>query len=68
MDSNDIWTKFSVERKEISKNQKNSIEFFDIAYKCGLVKNNSADIPLLWTGEKCVSGDVNIIDYFKTKL
>jgi len=68
MDANDLWNKLAVEKKEIYKDQSNSLEFFNHAEKCGLVKDGSAAIPLLWTGETCVSGDVDIIEYFKTKL
>ncbi|MDD5290437.1 MAG: hypothetical protein PHT40_04595 [Patescibacteria group bacterium] len=68
MDANNILNKLSVEKKEVSKNQSNSLEFFDRAEKCGLVKDGAATIPLLWTGEQCVSGDVDIINFFKEKI
>lgn len=67
MDAGNLWAKFAVTKKEISKDTNNQMEFFNVADKCGLMVNGSASIPLLWTGETCVSGDADIINYFKNK-
>jgi len=57
--------KIQFTEKEIS-NQVNLKSFLDKASKCG-IKSDKIGVPLLWTGEKCLVGDQDIINFFKEK-
>ena len=65
---NKIADKISFTQEEVYHNQDNAKELGEKAKICGL-PTNSIGIPFLWdgVGEKCVIGDQNVIDFFKSK-
>lgn len=64
-ENKNIEEKLQFEKLEIS-NKDNAKRFMEKAEKCGLPMN-SIGVPLFWNGEKCIVGDINIIDFFKGK-
>jgi len=66
-DEHDIVNKFNITKKEVSQNPANAKEFYDLC----VAKNVPPDqigVPYLHLEGQCISGDVNIIDFFKKKL
>jgi glutaredoxin-related protein len=61
---NDIKDKYSFTELEISENQNNSTKLIQKAKDCGY-DTATLGVPFLWTGETCLMGDTNIIDFFK---
>lgn len=64
IDDNKIKEKYSFTELEISENQKNSAKLVQVAKDCGYNTNNIG-VPFLFTGDTCLMGDVDIIDFFK---
>lgn len=52
---------------DINENQQNSGLFIEKATECKIPKNEMG-VPLFWDGQKCISGDQPIIDFFQSKL
>ena len=65
IDENNIDEKFDFQRLEVSTNARNSQRLATRAQICGL-NPSSIGVPFLWTGEDCLMGDVDIIDYFQS--
>ena len=63
---NKITEKISFDTKEVSKNPLN-IKAFSAKGKLCNIKSADLGVPLLWDGEKCFSGDQEIINFFKEK-
>ncbi len=61
---NNVTEKYKFARLEISQNQKNSAKLIAQAKACGL-DTQGVGVPFLWTGEECLMGDVDIIEFFK---
>ncbi len=61
---NKVTEKYKFARLEISQDQKNSAKLIARAKACGL-DTQGVGVPFLWTGEKCLMGDVDIIEFFK---
>jgi len=57
----------NVTEKEISQNSSNLMQLIKIQKRCGIPVKSYVEIPLLWTGTKCVTGDQDIIKFFKQK-
>jgi len=64
INDNKVTEKYQFARLEISQNQKNSAKLIARAKACGL-ETQGLGVPFLWTGEKCLMGDTEIIDFFK---
>lgn len=64
---NNIEEKISFAKKEVYNNVANASELSQKAKKCGM-DTKSIGVPFLWDGEKCLVGDVDIIDFFKKKM
>lgn len=64
IDANNIDEKFDFQRLEVSMNTRNSQRLADRAQTCGL-NPSTLGVPFLWTGEECMMGDVDIIEYFQ---
>jgi glutaredoxin len=62
--SNGVKEKYDFAQLEISQNQKNSDALVKKARACGL-DTQGLGVPFLWTGEKCLMGDTDIIEFFK---
>jgi len=60
---NNIKEKYRFSQLEISANRQNSEQLIAKAKSCGL-KTEGLGVPFLWTGEKCLMGDADIIDFF----
>lgn len=67
IDQNNVHEKVSFESKEIYENQENAKELRRTAAKCDIAAEN-VGVPLLWTGEKCLIGDKDIIAFFEEKV
>jgi hypothetical protein len=67
---NKIEEKISFVRKEVFLDQNNSLDLAEKAKICGL-DTKSVGVPFLWeqeaTSTKCIIGDVDVINFFKTK-
>lgn len=64
IETNKVKEKYSFDRLEVSKNQNNSAQLAAKARACGL-DTQGIGVPFLWTGEKCLMGDVDIIEFFQ---
>lgn len=65
IDENSIDEKFDFQRLEVSMSTRNSQRLAGRAQTCGL-NPNTLGVPFLWTGEECMMGDVDIIEYFQS--
>ena len=69
IEENGIKGKVAFIEKEVAKNSQNAEEMFGKAKACN-IPAKTVGIPFLWDGEngnKCLMGDIDIIQYFKTK-
>ena len=68
--SSGVDKKYSFDTKEVWYNQNNAAVMNQVWQHCGL--SNTADggmsVPLLWDGNTCYSGEVEIMNFLKTKL
>jgi glutaredoxin len=64
IEDNAVTEKYSFDRLEISNNRDNSAKLVEKAKICGL-ETQGLGVPFLWTGEKCLMGDADIIEFFK---
>ncbi len=64
---NAVHEKVQFEEREVYNNRENSKELNAIAKKCG-IEADQVGVPLLWTGEKCLVGDKDIISFFAEKI
>lgn len=67
--TNGVDKKYSFDTKEVWYNQSNSLIMNQVWQHCGLSSpEGGMSVPLLWDGTTCYSGEVEIINYFQTKL
>lgn len=64
---NKVAEKIDFFQKEVYFNRSNSEELKEKAKACGM-STDSIGVPFLWDGEKCFVGDVDIIEFFKSKI
>ena len=64
--ANDVDKKYDFDIKEVWYNKGNALIMTRVWKHCGLSGNMS--VPLLWDGTTCHSGEVEVINYFQTKL
>ena len=64
---NSIETKVSFAKKEVYNNKQNANELAEKAKICGMA-TDSIGVPFLWDGSKCLVGDQDIIEFFKSKI
>jgi glutaredoxin len=64
---NDIGDKVAFQEKEIYKNKRNSAMLLEKAKVCG-IDEASIGVPFLWDGEKCYTGDKDLIKFFDNKI
>ena len=57
----------SFEEKEVYHNKANANQLAEKAKICD-IPTNSIGVPFLWTGEVCLVGDKDIIEFFKSKI
>jgi len=67
LQANKVEQVIEITKKEVYQNQKNAYEMGKHAGVCGL-PTDSVAVPLLWTGQQCLIGDVDIIGYFRQAL
>ncbi len=58
--------KVKFEKKEVWKNKENAKFMTEKAKICGL-SEESLGVPFFWDGSKCLTGDVDIINFLKNK-
>ena len=64
---NKVKEKISFEEKEVWYNQNNVKELDDKAKSCN-IDQKEIGVPFLWDNGKCLTGDQDIINYFKEKM
>jgi glutaredoxin len=64
----DVRNKIIFAEKEVSQNRDNLIELVKMQKRCGIPVKDYVEVPLLWTGKKCITGDQDIIKFFKGKI
>jgi len=64
---NGVDQKIGFQTKEVYYNKSNAEELSKKAQACG-INPNEIGVPFLWDGSKCLIGDQDIIDFFKTKI
>lgn len=70
MEDNKIRDKVNFDQKEVFLNKDNLKVMEEKARSCGIKDTKNLGVPLLWDGEngdKCYSGDKDIIDFFQRK-
>jgi len=66
VNQNGVDAKVSFVKKEVYYNKQNADELVAKAKACGM-PTNSIGVPFLWDGSKCLVGDQDIIEFFKSK-
>ena len=64
---NKVAEKLAFSQKEVYYNRNNANELEEKAKICGM-PTDSIGVPFLWDGEKCLVGDVDIVEFFKQKI
>jgi glutaredoxin len=64
---NGVDQKIDFQTKEVYYNKANAEELGKKAEACG-INTNEIGVPFLWDGSKCLIGDQDIVDFFKTKI
>ncbi|MDD5751724.1 MAG: hypothetical protein PHS73_04370 [Candidatus Peribacteraceae bacterium] len=64
---NQVEKTLQITKKEVYNDQKNTYEMGRHAGECGLPSDTIA-VPFLWTGEKCLIGDIDIIRYLQLAM
>jgi glutaredoxin len=65
INNNDFTLKSQIVNKEVFNNQTNAAELEERAKTCGIA-SNQIGVPLLWYKDRCLVGDQEIINLFKT--
>lgn len=65
--SNQVREHLNFKDLEVSRNTGNARKLMEKSAACGM-KETEIVVPLFWDGQKCLVGDQEIIDFFKTKL
>jgi glutaredoxin len=66
-EENKITEKVSFQQKEVFSNTQNAQLFAEKAKICN-IPLETAGVPLLWDGSKCLMGEQDIINFFKQKI
>ena len=66
LQTNKISEKVSFVQKEVYNNAANAKELAEKAKSCGLA-TDSIGVPFLWDGQKCYTGQTDVINFFKQK-
>jgi len=61
---NKIEEKYDFDSLEISESKYNTQLLINKAERCGL-DTKTLGVPFLWTGDTCIVGDTDIIEFFK---
>lgn len=67
LDENHVEQRVRFERKEVYNNKKNAREMGNLAKRCGFA-TESIGIPFFWTGTTCLTGDQDIIAFFRSRM
>jgi len=65
--NNEVDKKINFSVKEVWYNQGNAILMNKVWKQCGLNPRNMG-VPFYWDGNNCLSGEVEIINYFQSKI
>ncbi|MFA6514562.1 MAG: hypothetical protein WCT50_04740 [Patescibacteria group bacterium] len=63
--SNKIEERIEFRKLEVYNNQGNAQLLTQTAKKCGLDTTQGVGVPFFYTGDKCLVGDADIINYFQ---
>jgi glutaredoxin len=67
INKNNVLDKIAITQKEVYSNDLNARELKEKAGFCKLA-TNSIGVPFLWDGSNCYIGDVEIINFLKSKI
>jgi glutaredoxin len=67
LSDNNVSAKLTYEMKEVYHNQENANQMIEKAKVCGMT-SGSLGVPFLWDGTKCLVGDADVINFFKSKI
>lgn len=67
IEENKVGEKVSFEKKEVFNNRANARDMGSKAKMCKIDTTSGMGVPFLWDGEKCYQGDVDVINFFKSK-
>ncbi len=67
LEENKVEERMDFAHKEVYFNRTNANELEEKARACGM-PTDSIGVPFLWDGEKCLVGDVDIVEFFKQKI
>jgi len=62
---NDIRSKMNITDLEVWDNQSNTLLLGQVAEKCNIDTSQGVGVPLLYDGQNCYMGDIDIINFFK---
>jgi len=65
---NNVKNKVKFRELEVSQDQANANLLLSKAKRCGLDTSGGLAVPFLFDGQKCLTGDVDIIGFFQSKL
>ena len=65
-ENKNVEEKVKFEKKEVWKNKENAQLMLEKSKICGLSEENLG-VPFFWDGSRCLTGDVDIIDFLKGK-
>ena len=66
LQTNKIAEKVSFAQKEVYNDAANAKDLAEKAAKCGMATDAIA-VPFLWDGQKCYTGQTDVINFFKQK-
>lgn len=71
MSKNALSPQAPIVMKEVFHDRVNVRDYVRIAKYCGILETSKqgyrVEVPMLWTGKKCINGDLPIIQYLQTK-
>lgn len=67
LNQNKVEEKVKFQKKEVFNNKDNANLLVDKATFCKL-DTQTVGVPFLWDGQKCLTGDVDVINFFQEKI
>ena len=67
LDDHKIYDKMTIDKKEVYQDKDNANLMMEAVRRCSLSQNN-VGVPFLWVENKCLVGDEEVTNYFKTKF
>ena len=68
INDNNVRTKLKFQELEVYNNKANAALMAEKAKTCGIEATRGLGVPFFFDGKNCLRGDVEITNFFKTKL